>query len=57
MTDKYKSPKEVAKELNLSPQTIWRYLRAGRIPGAIKLSPGAWRIPEDYIEQIKGGKK
>ena len=52
MTNTYKSPKEVAKELNLSEQTVWRWLRAGKIPGAVKFPSGAWRIPEDYIHRI-----
>lgn len=48
MTDKYKSPKEVAKELNLSEQTIWRMLRAGEMP-AIRLRSGIYRIPGESL--------
>lgn len=43
---------EVAERLRLTPNTIYRWLEAGRIPGALKLPNDQWRIPESEVEKL-----
>ncbi|MFI7483055.1 helix-turn-helix domain-containing protein [Kocuria sp. M1R5S2] len=52
-TPKYYTPDEVAKILSLSPQTVRRYLREGRIK-AVRLNNSIrapYRIPESAIAE------
>ena len=46
------SVQEAAQMSGLCDETIRRYIYSGRIKNAIKL-PKAWRIPIDWLEQIK----
>ncbi len=43
---------EVAERLRLTPNTIYRWLEAGRIEGATKLPNDQWRIPESVVEGL-----
>lgn len=45
MQGAYLTPDQVAVRLQLHVETIYRWLRAGRLPG-IRLSRKAWRITE-----------
>lgn len=55
MSDKYLSKQETAEILGVSERTIARYLKAGKLPGAILGK--AWRIKEtdvqDFFERMK----
>jgi excisionase family DNA binding protein len=48
------SVKEVAQILNLSPDRIYEYLRAGHLFGTRLTNHSAWRIPAAEIERLKG---
>jgi len=48
------SVKEVAQILNLSPDRIYEYLRAGRLFGTRLTKHSAWRIPAAEIERLTG---
>lgn len=44
-SDVYLTPEEVAEKLRLNVETIYRWLRTGRLPGS-RISHKAWRVPE-----------
>ena len=44
---------KVARELNVSVATIYKWIQTNRIK-AIQLPSGSYRIPEDELERIKG---
>lgn len=48
MTPKYLSAKQVAEMFSISRVTVWRWVRSGRLPTPIKLSPSCsrWRIAD-----------
>lgn len=48
-------PKEAAKALGVSPKTLWRYWKKGKIE-AIRLPSGRLRYPKDEIERIRQNK-
>jgi predicted site-specific integrase-resolvase len=51
---RYLTPAQVAKELNIHPQTMRRYLREDRFPGTVRLnnSPRApYRVPETALTE------
>lgn len=50
MTDKLLTPQQVAEALNVSRTTLWRYERAGIIPGRIRLSPKKTGFLKSEIE-------
>lgn len=41
--------REVAKHLNISKASVWRWLDEGRLPKPLKLSPGCTRWRADEI--------
>jgi excisionase family DNA binding protein len=43
--------KEVAKLMRVSERTIYRMLKEGRLPCAIKFG-GSWRFPKSKIEEL-----
>jgi excisionase family DNA binding protein len=47
--DMFLTPRDVAKLLNLTDQTIRRMLRKGFIP-AIKIGPRTWRVRRSELE-------
>lgn len=49
MTGRLLTAREVAEILNVSPETVLRWTRAGELP-AIRLPGGALRYREDAIE-------
>lgn len=53
----YLNASEVARLLRVDRATVSRWLKKGRIPGAIRVDrAGQWRIPlESYDKLIKGG--
>jgi excisionase family DNA binding protein len=55
----YLNASEVAKLLRVDRATVSRWLKKGRIQGAIRAdSAGQWRIPlESYDKLIKGNGK
>lgn len=50
---KYLTTEEVAQRLGVTILTVQRAARAGRFPGAQKITPDSersqWRIPEDAL--------
>lgn len=51
------SPAEAASLIPGTPKpaTIRKWLRAGKLEGAIQLPGGHWQIPVSAIEEILGG--
>ena len=43
--------KEVAKQLNVKPGTVYGWIREGRIK-AKKVGPKLWRIPSEEIDTM-----
>ena len=44
---------EVAERLRVTPETVRRMLRAGRLRGSMPVSPRAgWRIPESEVARL-----
>lgn len=52
-TVKYYTPLEVAELLRVNAATIYRWLAAGKIPGAIKPNGGLWRIPAAALGRMQ----
>lgn len=50
-TGRLHKPKEAAELLNVSRQTIWVWIRKGKIK-ALKLPSGQYRIPDSEIVKI-----
>jgi excisionase family DNA binding protein len=48
-------PREVCAELRVEYQTIVRWCREGKFPGAFKPSPNRWLIPREAVERIIHG--
>ena len=40
---------EAAKCLSVSPGTCYRWIREGRLPGAIRIGPGSVRVKTDAL--------
>ena len=45
----YYTPKEVAKRLGVSDQTVRRMCDRGKFPGAYQTDGGHWKIPKDVL--------
>jgi excisionase family DNA binding protein len=47
---------EVARRLSLDPETVRRWIRAGKIKATLMGSNQAgWRIPESEVRRLLGG--
>lgn len=57
MQDKLLTSTQVAELLNVSPDTVFRWKREGRLPKALQLGPRATRWRESdiqkFIEQLE----
>ncbi len=51
MTHRYYTTKEVAELLRLSPITLSRWMREGKVKG-IHFGRRRWRIPESEVERL-----
>ena len=51
MGDKYLTVEEVARELKLNPETVYRWLRSGKLIG--EKFGDLWRIRESEVKGIK----
>ncbi|WP_018933208.1 helix-turn-helix domain-containing protein [Gracilibacillus lacisalsi] len=45
----YYKPKEIAKRLGISDQTVRRMCERGKFPGAYQTDGGHWKIPKDVL--------
>ncbi len=50
---KFYKVKEAADLLNISEETLWRWIRFGKVR-AIRLPSGRYRIPESEITKVLG---
>lgn len=48
------APHIVAKRLAITRDTVYRWLKAGRFPNAVRLSPRCWRIPASDVDALVG---
>jgi putative resolvase len=55
-TGRLHKPNEAAELLNVSRQTIWTWIKRGKIR-AVKLPSGQYRIPDSEIVRILQGAK
>lgn len=46
------SSNEAATRLNCPQRTVQGWAKAGRIPGAVQLPGGQWRIPAAWVEDL-----
>lgn len=51
----YLSVKDAAKELHLSQDTLYAYLRMGGIEGAFKFAGTRWMVPKQWIDDYLAG--
>jgi predicted site-specific integrase-resolvase len=51
------TPKEVAVIYGRSEQTIWRWLKAGKVPGGEKSPGGSWVIWKQPFDQHRAGER
>jgi excisionase family DNA binding protein len=49
--------KEAAAALSVSPETCYRWIREGRLPGALRLSQGSVRIQSAALLAIIEGRE
>jgi len=47
------SVSEVAEKLGVSKQTVWRWIREGKLK-VVKLPSGRYRIPSEELEKVIG---
>ena len=50
------SPEDVALELGIHRETVYRWIRAGRLAAA-RIGPRLWRVSPDDLERFKRGEK
>lgn len=49
----YMTTREIATEIGMDPETVRKWLRGGKIPGAVKPAgtvQGSWRISREDFE-------
>ena len=52
-TTDYLSPPQLARETGMNAQTIWRWAKAGLIPGTVMTLSGRVLIPRDAVDTLK----
>ena len=52
---KLTTAREVATALKISDDTVWRWIRDGKIPGVLRVG-GSLRIPAQWLEDFLEGK-
>lgn len=53
----YMTPEQVAVRMQVTRETVYRWLRRGRLNGS-RISRNMWRVTEDQlVEFLKGGEK
>ena len=50
--DDYITTGEAARLLRVSPETIRRRCATGRIPGAMRIDSGRWKVPRSWVQGI-----
>ena len=50
------TPEQVAAELGWARKTVYRWLNAGWLDGAVQLPNGRWRIPQSTVRALRAGK-
>jgi excisionase family DNA binding protein len=51
------APKDLAKFLRVSPSTLRRMVRQGRLPAPIPVGGGLRYMPDEVINHLRGAKK
>ena len=54
---KHYRDKDIADAMGVSRNTVWRWVRDGRLPEPVRLSPGCSRWPESAIATLINGKR
>lgn len=55
LPEKMLSPRDVAEKLNVKPQTVYDWLRSGKLKG-YQIANRTWRVNEaDLVEHLKAG--
>jgi prophage regulatory protein len=44
--------REIAEAFGVSRNTVWRWVREGRLPEPVRISPGCTRWPQSDIDQL-----
>lgn len=52
--DEYLTPNQIAAQLQLNVETVYRWLRAGKLPG-LRVSRKSWRIDRKQFEDFMKG--
>jgi len=57
LIDSYQSDKQIAQRFKVSRATIWRWVKEGRFPKPIRLSPGCTRWKSSEVEEWEAAKR
>jgi transposase-like protein len=49
---KWQTTAEVCREYKIAPTSLRHWLRQNRVPGALKLPNGSWRLPPDAEQHL-----
>ncbi|RHW22683.1 helix-turn-helix transcriptional regulator [Pseudomonas jilinensis] len=54
LAPQYITDVQIAAAFAVSRSTVWRWVKEGRLPQPVKLSPGCTRWRLDQIQQLQG---
>ena len=57
MMQKHYRDKDIAKAFGVSRNTVWRWVREGRLAEPVRLSPGCTRWPESDLARLTERRK
>jgi predicted site-specific integrase-resolvase len=43
---------DAAQVIGVDRMTLWRWIRAGKVPGAAKTPGGYWTVPLAWVEEV-----
>lgn len=54
-TDEFLTVRQVARRLDISPRTVWRWVAVGRFPAPLRIGPKFVRWRRDDLERYLDG--
>lgn len=51
---KHYRDKDIAEAFGVSRNTVWRWVREGRLAEPVRLSPGCTRWPQSDVDKLAG---
>jgi excisionase family DNA binding protein len=53
LSQRYFRITEAASVLGIHPNTLWRHVHQGLVPGACRTGKGRWRIPASFLQGVQ----